>query len=145
MLRANLIDNYFKVGNDGSRRRIFVWEVTGGPKDLEQYQTDQGANFRANDASGKPMFFSQEFPGSRNGVELKRIQLKDGTIRYKLDDMDKVLRIESIKEEKEAEIAVQRALFGAQRAIPVATPAITAKAEEVVAEPTGAENLGEAL
>lgn len=48
---------------------VFVYQITGTTDELEQYKTDQGSNYREDDTTGVPLFFSANRAGS-TGDEL---------------------------------------------------------------------------
>ncbi len=42
---------------------VFRYGVSGTPEELEQYKKDQGDNFRTDDKTGEPLFFTTRFAG----------------------------------------------------------------------------------
>lgn len=158
-LKLTIKSSYKKTNNiTGRRETRFVWNVTSNsPKELEAYQTEQGDNYRA-DENGKPMFFSKQYPGTRN-AELERVILTDGTVIYRISMLEKDLRIQTIMIDKLAELEAQAEFYGnsvaAAQTAPNARPGAAAapateplEAEPVGAEAAGAEgqqNLGDAL
>lgn len=110
-LKVILLDTYKKVNTATNRRETrYVWTVSGDPKSIERYITEQGENFRA-DTSGKPQFFNKEYPGTRN-AELQRVVLADGTIIYKISMLEKTLRIEGLKDTELAKLEAQAEFNG---------------------------------
>jgi hypothetical protein len=127
-----------------------MWTVSSNsPKELEKFQEDQGDNFREDDTH-KPLFFNKKYPGVRTAT-LDRVSLPDGTVIYTINDLEKVLNMETLIDQEEAKLQAHIRVFGSAqqpRLMPVAAP--TAKAETMVDEPAagvgaGNENLGDAV
>jgi len=48
---------------------IFVYQITGTDKELAEFKANQGSNYREDESTGTPLFFSANRPGS-TGDEL---------------------------------------------------------------------------
>lgn len=148
------IKSSYKKANPvtGRMETRFVWNISSNsPKELEAYQLEQGDNFRA-DENGKPLFFSKQYPGTRN-AELERTSLADGSIIYRINMLEKTLKIQDMMIGKLAELEAQAEFYGnnlaAAQAGPATRPAIPAPATEALETETagteGQQNLGDAI
>jgi hypothetical protein len=146
MLKATLKNHYYKTNADGVRTGRYVWELSSNsPAELEKFKEDQGPNYRQDDSTGRPLFYSKTYPGKRTGVDVERVTLKDGAIVYRMDAMDQRLKLEDIKLEKQAEFEIAQEFGAQQRAARVAPAAVAQAAEVEVPEVAGGEGLGEPL
>lgn len=57
-LKAKLVGSYRKPQ---SGTKVFRFNVTGSDKELEQFETAQGDNYRIDDVTGKPLWFSTRY------------------------------------------------------------------------------------
>lgn len=123
-LKLTIKTSYKKLNNvTGRRETRFVWTIsTNSPKELEAYRLEQGDNFRE-DENNKPLFFSKQYPGTRN-AELERVTLTDGTVIYRISMLEKELKIQDMMLGKLAELEAQAEFYGNTVAAAPAGPAI---------------------
>jgi hypothetical protein len=61
-MKANFSNVYTKRTQTGAID-VFVYHVTGTDDELQAYKDAQGANYREDDTTGKPLFFMTQFAG----------------------------------------------------------------------------------
>lgn len=65
---------------------VFVYQVSGSEKELEQFQTAEGDNYRLDENSGKPIWFTTRFID--DNIELDITQ--NGRVVAKDDELSKL-------------------------------------------------------
>lgn len=63
-LKAQFKSNYKKrttINGQPTVITVFVYNVTGNEEDLKDYETAQGTNFKMDDETGKPLFFTTNY------------------------------------------------------------------------------------
>jgi hypothetical protein len=60
-IKAKFDGNYRKLGKNGVPFTVFRYTVTGSPEEMEQYKSIQGDNYRADEKTGKPLWFTTRY------------------------------------------------------------------------------------
>jgi hypothetical protein len=96
MLKAKFHGNYRKntiVNGLPAVVTVFRYTVDGSEKELQEYEEIQGDNFKIEDKSGKPLYFTTRYVA--DNVELLVSENSDGEKRIVVDDSE-YAKIQSI-------------------------------------------------
>lgn len=62
-MKARKLGSYKKIGKDNKPYTVFRYAVSGTPEQLAAYEKAQGANFRKDEQSGSPLWFTTRYAG----------------------------------------------------------------------------------
>jgi hypothetical protein len=88
-LKAKFHGNYRKsttVNGVPTVLTVFRYTVDGSEKELQQYEEIQGDNFKIEDKTGKPLYFTTRYVA--DNVELVISENSDGDKRIVVDDSE---------------------------------------------------------
>ena len=67
-MKAQFSNVYTKRSPKGNVIDVFVYHVSGTDEELNNYKDAQGANYREEESTGKPLFFMTQFVGEEANV-----------------------------------------------------------------------------
>lgn len=96
--------NKYRTKNGTDR---YVYEVSGSKAELKQYEEVQGAYYKTDDVTGKPLFFTSKFVGNNALLELRTNEDDEKYYTGVPSELTE-LRMQLMREEMQAESTVAR-------------------------------------